>query len=58
MESRMLFIAVTGCTIGTIGIAASDGPLRYADAFAAAFFVTCEHTAYVAQQACHAAQNH
>lgn len=54
----MLFIAVTGCTIGTIGIAASDGPLRYADAFAAAFFVTCEHTAYVAQQACHAAQNH
>lgn len=34
-------LCAAGCTLGTIGIAASDGPLPLMDAVAAAFYITC-----------------
>lgn len=36
-----LIICTAGCTLGTIGIGASDGPLPIMDIVAAAFYISC-----------------
>lgn len=47
------FIAnVAACVIGTIGIAASDGPLPFADALAATFYVACNTGATASYTSC------
>lgn len=46
------WISVGICAIGAVAIAASDGPLPFADAVAATFLIGCEHTAFRSLQMC------
>jgi len=36
-----LMLCATGCTLGALGIAASDGPLPFMDVVAASFYISC-----------------
>jgi len=45
-------LCTAGCVLGTIGIAAADGPLPMMDVVAAAFYVTCNAGCVVDYENC------